>query len=262
MYSAPVSLFEKIPELTQILNSGQHLCLILNFECIDSSHGQKADQNLNAIQRHIHWIADLPEVITVILSDGPQRELEAIFENHNLILAPNNGTEIYSSKITWQLPDLSLIRQELTSIFTAVREVLGAALQPEHLSFSQSDLWLKVSAGADAVREAVIEQFKAQAPSRLRLSFKNNQLIVTPYQKWNRGQAVLKILDLIPQPNHQSPVVIYFGVEENDEAAFQIVNKYGLSVIIHSRLPRTTSARYYLRNSAEFSKFLFWIHSR
>jgi len=262
MYSAPISLFEKIPELTQKISTGQNLCLIFNLECIDNSQARKVNQNLNAIQRHIHWIADLPDIITVIISDGPQSELESIFDNHNIILAPNNGTEIYSSKINWILPDINLIRQELTQIFTAVRESLGPALLPEHLSFSQSELWLKVSAGAEAVREAVVEQFKTQAPTRLRLSFSNNQVNVAPRQKWDRGEAVSKILDLVPQPGHQPPLVIYFGVEEADEAAFQTVNKHGLSVIIHNRLPRATRAHYFLRNSTELSKFLFWIHSR
>lgn len=262
MYSTPVSLFEKIPELTQKIGAGQNLCLIFNLECIDNSQARKVSQNLNAIQRHIHWIADLPDITTVIISNGSQNELEAMFDNHNIILAPNNGTEIYSSKFTWILSDINLIRQELTDLFTAVQESLGPALLPEHLSFSQNELWLKVSAGAEAVREAVIEQFKTQAPTRLRLSSSNNQINIVPRQKWDRGEAVLKILDLVPQPGHQPPLVIYFGVEEDDEAAFQTVNKHGLSVIIHNRLPRATRARYFLRNSAEFSKFLFWIHSR
>lgn len=262
MYSAPVSLFEKIPDLTKAINLGKNLCLIFNLECIDNSHGQKSRQNLNAIQRHIHWIADLPDVITVILSDGPQSEIEAIFDNRNITLAPNNGTEIYASKFSWVLPNLNIIRQELTGIYIAIQESLGPALLPEYLSFSQSDLWLKVSTGADAAREAVIKIFKEQAPRSLRLSVINNQVTVAPRQKWDRGQAVLKLLDLIPQTGQKIPLVIYFGVEEEDEAAFKVANQYGLSVIIHSGLPRATEAGYYLRNNAEFSKFLFWIHSR
>lgn len=262
MHSAPVSLFEKIPDLTQIIGNGQNICLIFNLECIDNSRCLRSGQNLNGIQRHIHWIADLPNITPAILSNGQLSELEAVFDNHNIIMAPNSGYEIYTANLSWVLPDLNLIRQELTDIFSSVQESMGFALQPEHLSFSQSELWLKVSAGAEAVRNEVIAQFKARNPTRLRLSVHNDQVMISPRTKWDRGKAVLKILDMARRPDYQLPVPIYFGVEEDDESAFQAVNKIGFSVIIHNRIPRTTEARYFLRDAAELSKFLFWIHSR
>lgn len=262
MHFAPVSLFEKIPDLAQTLAKKQNLCLIFNLECIDNSHRLRATPNLNGIQRQIHWIADLPDIIPVILSNGPLNELKAIFDNHRIILAPNNGSEIYSSNFTWILPDLNIIRQELTDIFTAVRESLGNSFKPEHLNFSQSELWLKVSAGVETVRELVLEQFKTQKPSRLSLSVQNHQLTVAPRKKWDRGQAVLKIFDLVPHSNHQPPLIIYFGVEEDDEPAFHSVNKLGLSVIINNRIPLVTKACFFLRNLSELNKFLFWIQSR
>ncbi|HPC36025.1 MAG TPA: hypothetical protein P5268_08225 [Candidatus Marinimicrobia bacterium] len=262
MQSAPISLFEKIPEITQALTSGRSLVLVFNLECLTSSRRWQAGSDLTGIQRHIHWIADLPDIITVILSDGPLNELETLFDNHKIILAPNNGTEIYAADFSWNLPDLNQIRQELTDIYSDVRESLGAKLQPEYLGFSQSELWLKVSPGAETVRESLIEQFKLQKPAHLRLTIQNNQTTIIPLIQWDRGQAVQRIMDLVPHPTNQAPLVIYFGVEENDEAAFRYVNQVGLSVIIHSRVPRSTEARYFLRNTAELSKFLFWVHSR
>jgi len=262
MYSAPVSLIKNIPELTKDLDTGKNLGLIFNLECIDSSHRSKTGPNLNSIQRHIHWIADLPDIYQAVISDGPLDELETLFDSHRIILAPNNGAEIYSANFTWILPDLNLIRQELTELFLAVRDSLGSDLRPEYLSFSQSELWLKASAGNEVVRDVLITQFRHQNPSRLRLSVLNQQITVAPRNPWDRGQAVGKILNLLPNPGHQTPIIIYFGLEEKDEPAFRFVNKLGFSVIIHNRLPRTTQAHFFLRNSAELSKFLFWIHSR
>jgi hypothetical protein len=157
---------------------------------------------------------------------------------------------------------LNAIRLELTEIYTGIQETLGAALPPEYLRFSQSELWLKVSTRAEEVCAAVVAQFNASNPALLRIDLNNNFLTISPRQKWDRGQAVSKIIELVPLPSHQPPVVIYFGVEEDDEAAFLIANQQGLSVILHSRLSRTTQARCYLRDAAEFSKFLFWVHSR
>jgi len=262
MQSAPISLFDKIPEISQSLANGRPLGLVFNLECLMSSRRWRAGAGLTEIQRHIHWVADLPDIITVILSDGSLNELETLFDNHKIILAPNNGTEIYAADFSWNLPNLNLIRQELTDIYCAVRESLGAKLQPEYLGFSQSELWLKVSPGAEAVRKSLIEQFKLQNPAHLRLITQNNQTTIVPLIKWDRGQVIQKLMDLVPHPLNQTPLVIYFGVEENDEAAFHYVNQVGFSVIIHNRIPRATEACYYLRNVAELSKFLFWVHSR
>lgn len=262
MPSLPISLFEKIPELNQTLGARRNLCLIFNFECFDTSHRTQNSQNLNSIQRYIHWIADLPDVTMAILSNGTLEELKVFFDNRRIILAPNNGAEIHSSSFNWVQPDLNLIRSELTELFTAVRESVGSDLRPEHLSFSQGELWLKVSAGAKMVREILIKQYNALKTTRLRLSIVNQQVIVSPDNPWNRGRAIQKIFDLIPRAAQQAPTIIYFGLEDEDEPAFQIVNNLGLSVIIYNRLPRTTNARYFLRNSAELRKFLFWVHSR
>ena len=73
-----------------------------------------------------------------------------------------------------------------------------------------------------------------------------------PDVDWNKGKAVIWLLERLDRPEAFS---IYLGDDLTDEDAFSAINGRGVGIVV-SEQPRSTGARYALRNPVEVERFL------
>jgi len=77
---------------------------------------------------------------------------------------------------------------------------------------------------------------------------------IRPKIDWNKGAAVLKILESFQKTN---AVPIYLGDDKTDEDAFEVLCMMGLTVLVGNE-GMDTKAHYYLKDQGEVMDFL-WI---
>lgn len=73
-----------------------------------------------------------------------------------------------------------------------------------------------------------------------------------PDVDWNKGKAVIWLLERLDRPEAFS---IYLGDDLTDEDAFSAINGRGAGIVV-SEQPRSTGARFALRNPVEVERFL------
>jgi len=75
-----------------------------------------------------------------------------------------------------------------------------------------------------------------------------------PGVDWDKGKAVLWLLKTLGLERAKGRP-IYIGDDRTDEDAFRALEKSGVGILV-SEQPRSTAARYALKNPAEVERFL------
>lgn len=95
----------------------------------------------------------------------------------------------------------------------------------------------------------------AGSDRRLRMTGGKKVFEIRPAIAWDKGKALLWLLDVLPFPDDACPV--YVGDDETDEDAFGAVRGRGLGVVVRGEGDdRPTLARYALRDTDETRAFL------
>src|SRR5258708_28480940 len=80
-----------------------------------------------------------------------------------------------------------------------------------------------------------------------------------PDVDWNKGKAVLWLLETLLEGRNALP--IYIGDDRTDEHAFRALEQWGIGILVSEQsLP--TAARYSLKNPAEVEEFLATLAAR
>ena len=107
--------------------------------------------------------------------------------------------------------------------------------------------------------QQAVNKVAAQHP-QLRLLVGKKVYELQPDIDWNKGQALLWLLEMISsEPREIFP--IYVGDDLTDEDAFRVIKQCGLGIVV-SEEPRPTAARYALKTPAEVDRFLHKIVAR
>jgi trehalose 6-phosphate phosphatase len=75
-----------------------------------------------------------------------------------------------------------------------------------------------------------------------------------PDVDWNKGRAVLWLLDQMGAAGAAFP--IYIGDDVTDEDAFRALKGQGVGILVHDDQPRSSAAEYVLNDVAEVRRFL------
>ncbi len=256
MSPTPPSLFDQIPTIAQIFTSSRKICLLFNLDCLESNRGITS-----RLVRQIQWLSSKENIVPAILSHEPLEHLKVRFDSSSFVLAAEDGFEIIGPGFYWGYPELNTVRSQLQSILSELRVKYSDYFKLTTYSFSRRELWIKILINDEKAAQQIIQYFRELNHPNLKLNYKSGIIQIEPLEKWNRCQAIQKILELALRPGSPFPALIYFGGDENDEEVFETVNQYGWSVIIRSRIPLDTNAYYYIKDQSELGKFLYWLHA-
>lgn len=167
--------------------------------------------------------------------------------------AGNHGMEIEGAGLSRVHPEALAARPLLEAVAAelagSVGEVAGAWVEDKGLTLS---IHYRQAAEGDAprVREAV--ERAAAGHAGLRVTQGKMVLEVRPRVEWDKGRAVLFLLEQMRPP--EGTPVLYLGDDTTDEDAFRALEGWGEGaegIIIAEALPGATAARSYLREPAE-----------
>ena len=151
------------------------------------------------------------------------------------------------------LPVLDTAETELRE---ALDEIPGAQLERKH--FSVAAHYRNVNEN-DAFRVALAVDAVAARHRELRRMDGKKVYELLPDIDWNKGKAVLWLLETLLEGRNALP--IYIGDDRTDEDAFRALEKRGVAILV-SEQPQITAASYWLNNPEDVELFLQKITDR
>lgn len=202
-------------------------------------------------------VARLGELCTVAIVSGRSREdVHARMGVDAIYYAGNHGFEIEGPRHTDIKHDigaeyLAEIDDAHRRIARGVAGIDGVVL--EHKRISLSVHYRLVAPSQAAAVQTAVEQALRHDP-RLRLHHGKMVLEIRPAIDWDKGKAVLWLLDAL-HVDAPDILPIYVGDDVTDEDAFRALRGRGLGVLV-ADAPRATQATHLLRDCAEVKQLL------
>jgi trehalose-phosphatase len=146
------------------------------------------------------------------------------------------------------LPKLDVAEKELGK---QLADIAGAHV--ERKRFSIAAHYRKVSEGDLPKMEEAVSEIAARHRELRRMQGKKVYELL-PDIDWDKGKAVLWLLETLGFERAKVRP-IYIGDDRTDEDAFRALGRRGVGILV-SEQPRSTAARYALKNPAEVERFL------
>ena len=146
------------------------------------------------------------------------------------------------------LPALDAAEKELREKLSAIA---GALI--ERKRFSIAAHYRKVNDSDLPKLERVVSEV-AERHQELRRMEGKKVYELLPNTDWDKGKAVLWLLETLGSESGKFRP-IYIGDDRTDEDAFRVLRQCGTGILV-SEEPRSTAARYALKNPAEVERFL------
>ncbi len=200
---------------------------------------------------------------TVCVVSGRDRPVvQELMGVYDLVVAGSHGFDIWSPETgTIEHSAASGFEELLADVKAELEEALGSvdgtAVEPKRASVA-AHYRLAGDSGRRQVQE-VVERMLAEHPDELKVTPGKMVFEIQPKLDWDKGKAVLHLLEVLELDQHQVP--IYIGDDITDEDAFEALPGGGIGVIVASpRDPeardRTTAADFVLDSVDEVERFL------
>ena len=255
----PETLLDRLPEVAREIGAASHLLLCLDFDgTLAPIVPDPADARMPAETRAaLGQLVSLPGVTAAIVSGRAAGDLQLRMEL-NVILAGNHGLEIIESNTCWRHPmaaGLQPVLHEMCGELVArVGEIPGALVEDKGLTAS---LHYRNVASADVplVSEVLTT---VVAPHDDCFFVRNGKKVfeILPRVRWDKGSAVLRILECLRKTCPGEIAVCYIGDDTTDECAFRQLPG-AITVRVGKHCP--TAARFGVRDPVQVAKFLEWL---
>jgi trehalose-phosphatase len=185
------------------------------------------------------------------------RDLDDVGQRVNIdaiVYAGSHGFDIAGPRglrkemATEFLPRLDMIEKELDKQLAGI---LGARV--ERKRFSIAAHYRNVNENDVSKVERAVSEVAARHRELRKMDGKKVYELL-PDIDWDKGKAVLWLLE-IPGLERAKVRPIYIGDDRTDEDAFRALGQRGVGILV-SEQPRSTAARYALKNPAEVERFL------
>jgi trehalose 6-phosphate phosphatase len=168
--------------------------------------------------------------------------------SHGFEIAGPAGMHLEHEVGSGFLPLLDEVRNEVEPLLAAVP---GARI--ERKKFSVAVHYRNVQPGAEAAVKSIVDGVLSRHPT-LRVSPGKKVWDVQPDIEWNKGKALLWLLDVLGL-NSPSALPLYIGDDLTDEDAFRVLRGRGLTIMVREE-PGRTSAGWALNNTCDVRRFL------
>ncbi|PKI65751.1 hypothetical protein CRG98_013823 [Punica granatum] len=149
---------------------------------------------------------------------------------------------------------LPMINEVFNSLVESTKDIAGARV--ENNKFCVSVHYRNVDPANWPVVGGIVQDMLKDYP-RLRLTHGRKVLEVRPVINWDKGKAVVFLLESLGLNEREDVLPIYVGDDRTDEDAFKVLREgnrgYGILV---SSVPKESSAHYSLRDPSEVMEFL------
>ena len=234
------------------------ILLLLDYDGTLSSITPRPDKAFidRKIKKILTLLSKKNDVSIGIVSGRALTKIQKLVGIKNIYYVGNHGFEIKGPTVKYTHPAYQqfkpnikrikkLLNKELSSIKGVIIEDKKLTVTVHHRLIKRKDL------------KRLTEIFKRTcAPfvsdRKIKLSCGKKSWEIRPPVKWDKGEAVKKILHKFPK---KDILPIYLGDDVTDEDAFRVLKKKGLSVFIGNPFKKS-NAKYYLKSVSEVRLFL------
>jgi len=200
-----------------------------------------------------------PRCTIAIVTGRAEKDIKSRIYIKNIIYACNHGLQIKGPKIDFTAPLPADFRKVLRKIESHLKKtfcsVKGILLEDKQTTLSVHYRLLNKGYVARAVRTLLEITAPYIDKKKITVNFGKKVFEIRPPIEWNKGSAVLWLLNKHKSTLYGKPIVpIYVGDDITDEDAFKAIKEIGLTIFVGH--PRKSHAKYYLRNTREVFKFL------
>jgi len=195
-----------------------------------------------------------------IISGRALKDMKNIIGLEDIIYVGNHGLEIEGPRLKFKSPvslQYKIILKKIKDVLTKkLSNVKGAFIEDKGLSLTLHYRLVDKKCTylvKTIFHETIIHYLVA---NRINIKLGKKVLEVIPPLEWNKGKAVLWLLARLKFIlGREVFMPMYIGDDITDEDAFKVLKNRGLGIFI-GEPTKTSSAKYYLRNSQEVSMFL------
>ena len=253
-------LFECLPRVACEIQGGAHLLLCLDFDgtlapIVTNPANARMPEATRAV---LEALAHRPATSLAIVSGRALADLRSRVGVGAVILAGNHGLEIAGAGDGWRHPEavqwqpaLAEICRDLRSRTVAIPAAfvedkgLTASVHYRNVAPSDHQKLLGLVWGAVAPN---LDHFLLRRGRKV--------LEILPRVSWDKGSAVLWILERLRETGRPDVVVGYVGDDLTDEFAFR---KLPGAITIRVGRDSPTAARFRVRDVAQVRQFLNWL---
>lgn len=198
-----------------------------------------------------------PKSEIAIISGRSMKDIKSRIGIKEIIYSGNHGLEIESPLFKYENNVLNTYKTVLSEIKKKLQHALlgfkGTLIEDKELSLS-IHYRLVDHKHILNIKKILYQTITHYLESKQIKSGKGKMVLeITPPIKWNKGNAVLWILNQ-HEISKYNFYPIYFGDDATDEDAFIALKNKGITVLVGNR--KKTHAQYYLNNVTEVEKFL------
>ena len=198
--------------------------------------------------------------LVAIVSGRDLRKLQELVRLDGIVYAGSHGFEIVGPPGSGldrecgatHLPDLDGMEATLSARLAGLP---GVAVERKRFDIAVHTRNAR-SSGIPDVHNAV--EAALASTDRLRLVLGKDVLQIQPNIDWNKGRAVLWLLEAL-RGDGQGPLPLYIGDDITDEDAFRAVQSDGIGVVVRDDRPRCSAASYALDDPEAVLELLDWL---
>ncbi|OIO75040.1 MAG: trehalose-phosphatase [Elusimicrobia bacterium CG1_02_37_114] len=194
--------------------------------------------------------------ILVVITGRSVSDIKKLVGINRIIYIGNHGFEIkLPGKDILSPGDTKKLMKEVSAdIKCRIKNVMGAYLEDKGLTLSLH--WRNVDKADNTNLRKITRGIKEDYSSRLRFIKGKKVLNLVPLSGIDKGKIVNALLtQTVSTRNNVS--IVYIGDDVTDEYAFRELKGKGITIRVGRNIK--SSARYYLNNTGEVYKFLYFL---
>jgi trehalose-phosphatase len=203
----------------------------------------------------LQHLADQPYIFLGIVTGRSLQDIRGTVMLKNIFYIANHGFQIVSGRKNWVHPVAQCSLSSMKTIFTALKHSLRSipGTMVENKLFTLSVHYRNLVHTPIRYVKKIVERTVRSFSELCRVTPGKKVIEIRPNVDWNKGCAILKMLEMVKFTSR--PLIVYIGDDRTDEDVFKRLLRSSAITIRVGRNNRS-SAKYYVRNTAEVKKLL------
>jgi trehalose-phosphatase len=255
-------LFRDLAKIKQLL-SNRLIFLFLDYDGTLAPIREKPKYAL--IPKHtknlLSELSKIPQCKIAVISGRSLKDVSRIVGLDNIIYGGNHGLELKGPQIQFRSPvskkHKAILEQINRNLRNKLRSIKGVLIEDKGLSLSVH--YRLVAPKNIPLVKTIFCEATAFHLWRNEIRVRTGKMVieVCPPVNWDKGKAVLWLLQNISSRNAIPAMPVYIGDDLTDEDAFKLLENSGLTIFVGK--PKKSNAKYYVKDTTEVLDFLSWL---
>jgi trehalose-phosphatase len=252
-------LFRDLAKIKQLL-SNRLIFLFIDYDGTVTPIREKPAHALisKRAKELLYALSKNPRCKLAVISGRSLKDLSRIVGLDNVIYSGNHGLEIKGPQVRFRSPvskkHKAILEQINRNLRNKLRSIKGVLIENKGLSLS-IHYRLVAPKNIQLVKTIFCEATVFHLwRNEIRVRAGKMVIEVCPPVDWDKGKAVLWLLQNMSFCNNVPVMPVYIGDDLTDEDAFKLLKNSGLTIFVGR--PKKSNAQYYVKNTRDVLNFL------